>query len=51
MRNPNMGKTHAKKRVQHDAETSSSDQEKTPPDLNKSLNHPIPALKHIKNVE
>jgi hypothetical protein len=41
------GKTHAKKRVQHDVETSFSDQEETPPDLYKSLSHPIPALKHI----
>jgi hypothetical protein len=48
---PKQGKTHAKKRVQHDIETSSSDQEKTPPDLCKLLSHPIPALKHIKNVE
>jgi hypothetical protein len=48
---PKQGKTHAKKRVQHDAETSSSDQEETPPDLYKSLSHLILALKHIKNVE
>jgi hypothetical protein len=31
MRNPNREKTHAKKRVQHDAETSSSDQEEKLP--------------------
>jgi hypothetical protein len=41
------GKTHAKKRVQHDVETSSFDQKETPPDPCKSLSHPIPALKHI----
>jgi hypothetical protein len=48
---PKQGKTHAKKRAQHDVETSSFDQEKTPPDLCKTLSHPIPTLKHIKNVE
>jgi hypothetical protein len=36
-----------KKIVQQDTETSSSDQEKTPPDPCKSLSHHIPALKHI----
>jgi hypothetical protein len=43
---PNQVKTHTKKRVQHDVDTSSSDQEKTPPDLCKTLSHPIPTLKH-----
>jgi hypothetical protein len=47
MRNPNRGKTHAKKRVQHGVRTSSSDQEETPPDPCKSLSHHITALKHI----
>jgi hypothetical protein len=51
MRNPNRGKTHAKKRVQHDVKTSFSNQEETPPDLYESLSHLIPALKLIKNVE
>jgi hypothetical protein len=32
------GKTHAKKRVQYDVETSSFDQEETPPDL---CNHKV----------
>jgi hypothetical protein len=43
---PKQGKTHAKKRVQHDVKTSSSDQGKTPPDLCKTLSHLIPTLKH-----
>ena len=41
------GKTQTKKRVQHDVETSSSDQEETFSDLCKSLSHPISSLKHI----
>jgi hypothetical protein len=44
---PKQGKTHAKKRVQHDVKTSFPDQEETPPDLCKLLSHLIPALKHI----
>jgi hypothetical protein len=44
---PKWVKTHANKRVQHDVKTSSSDQEKTPPDLYKTLSHLIPTLKHI----
>ena len=49
MRNPNRGKLHAKKRVQHDAETSSSDQEETPPDLYKLLSHPTTCSQtHLK---
>ena len=44
---PKQGKTHAKKRVQHDVKTSFSDQEETPPDLCKLLSHLIPAHEHI----
>jgi hypothetical protein len=44
---PKHGKTHAKRRVQYDVETSSFDQEETPPDLCKSQSHPIPALNHF----
>jgi hypothetical protein len=45
---PKHGKTHVKKRVHHDVETSSFDQEKTPIDPCKSLSHPIPTQTHLK---